>query len=51
MHKARSVLLWTSLLSQRKQFGLNCKKDIALKIAYKILHYLPKITLHKGPPD
>ena len=27
----------TSLLSQRRQFGLNCKKNIALKIAYKIV--------------
>ena len=27
----------TSLLSQRRQFSLNCKKNIALKIAYKIV--------------
>ena len=29
----------TSLLSQRRQFGLNCKKIIALKIAYKIVAF------------
>ena len=27
----------TSLISQRRQFGLNCKKNIALKFAYKIV--------------
>ena len=32
----------TSLLSQRRQFGLNCKKIIALKIAYKIVAFFTK---------
>ena len=27
----------TSLLFQRRQFGLNCKKNIAMKITYKIV--------------
>ena len=27
----------TSLLFQRRQFGLNCKRNIAMKITYKIV--------------
>ena len=40
----------TSLLSQRRQFGLNCKKIIALKIAYKIVAFFAEsYPLVKSP--
>ena len=33
----RLIYILTSLLFQRRQFGLNCKKNIAMKITYKIV--------------
>ena len=40
----RVTLSWYH--SQRRQFDLNCKRNVALKFTQKLLHYLPKITLH-----
>ena len=37
IYEARISPTLTSLLSQRRQFGLNCKKNIAMKITYKIV--------------
>ena len=36
------------LLFQRRQFRLNCVKTLLWKLLRKLLHYLPKITLHKS---
>ena len=41
--------LMTSLLSQRIQFSLNCKKIIALKIDYKIVAFFAKSYPSKVP--
>ena len=42
----------TSLLSQRRQFGLNCKKNIALTIAYKIVAlFTENYPSHPQPPS
>ena len=39
----------TSLLFQRRQFKLNCvKKTLLWELLGKLLHYLPKITLHRS---
>ena len=36
----------TGFLSQRRQFWLKCVKMFLWKLLRKLLHYLPKITLH-----
>ena len=40
------LLTLTHLLFQRRQFSLNGVKMLLRKLLRKLLHYLPKITLH-----
>ena len=39
MHEAGSVLFWQVFYLREWNFSLNCKKIIALKIAYKIVAF------------